>query len=484
MEIECKIYFPLVEERRFVSRIKPVRFLLILTSLLQLLIKDTVAFVPSSVPVPVVLSKQPAASLSSSLLFMARSDRPSGGGGGNASTKNAKTTKKPTKTKRDKPAATSTQPSKSAQVNVKQKKTSSAPPWQIISSKDMKKQVQAETKRRELAQQGIHASPNAEVLEDFTLSNAFLDPVDKSILAWKRFSPSSQHIIKFFGSFLDKRLPPRIGVPEIAFLGRSNVGKSSLLNKLIGSETARVGKTPGATASVNLYGMLKKQKPILGLVDLPGFGYAKLSKESKESVQLAAENYLGKRTELVLGILLVDIRRVPSDDDRAVLAALYDQGVPIVVVATKVDKISSEEKTDEALEVIRDGLGLPEGQPLSVSTVTGHGIKDLWKIIMEACETGVEEYRDKLLKGGKDAKEQQEVFSDDDDEEIAYNQGFDWIHDSGVMYEGDNEDYEEEESDNKERFEKKEEGGRPQQNEFSLKFLKKKAKKMEQRGEV
>jgi len=139
-------------------------------------------------------------------------------------------------------------------------------------------------------------------------------------------------------------------VPEVAFVGRSNVGKSSLLNKLVSlskqkrddfADQARVGKTPGATASVNLYGLLgtSRNEPILGLADLPGFGYAKLSKEPKSQVEAAAESYLAKRHELALAVLLVDARRVPSADDRAVLAALYDLNVPLCVVATKVDKL-------------------------------------------------------------------------------------------------------------------------------------------------
>lgn len=167
----------------------------------------------------------------------------------------------------------------------------------------------------------------------------------------------------------------------LPFFLRSNVGKSSLLNRLSSfsrreegfNDVARVGKTPGATASVNLYAFYdKKEKPLLGFVDLPGFGYAKLSKGIKESVQQTAEKYLGKRTELVLGILLVDIRRVPSEDDRIVLAALFDMGVPIVVVATKTDKLSKNE-VEYRLEDIRDGLGLPEGQPMRVSSRTGEG---------------------------------------------------------------------------------------------------------------
>jgi GTP-binding protein len=422
-----------------------------------------IAFVPTAA----LISQRPMPSLS---LLLAKK-------GGAPSSKKKKPDKTSASTKRDKapPGKTTTR----AQEANNQKKQSSGPPWQIVSKKDMKKKVEAEKKRRELAQQGIHNSPEVEQI-DISISSDFLDPVDKSFLAWKRYSPSPNHEVEFIGAYLDKRLPPRLGAPEIAFLGRSNVGKSSLLNKLVASESARVGKTPGATASVNLYGIYKNDKAILGLVDLPGFGYAKLSKENKESVQLAAENYLAKRKELVLGILLVDIRREPSDDDRAVLAALYDKGLPIVVVATKVDKMSKVE-LEPALEGIRMGLGLPEGQPLCVSSVTGQGIKDMWQIIMEACEAGVEEYRGKLRRGGQ-AEKRKPVFSDEDDD-VAYNQGYDWIHDSDIMYEGSAEDYDPNE-DNSDDEEYEEEPDNALDKRESLKSLKKMAKDMERRGEV
>jgi ribosome biogenesis GTP-binding protein YsxC/EngB len=203
---------------------------------------------------------------------------------------------------------------------------------------------------------------------------------------------------------------PLVGFREVAFLGRSNVGKSStsqqtyqMFTQASTLESAVVGKTPGATASVNLYTLERKQsmKPLMGFVDLPGFGYARLSKDTKESVETAAERYLGKRKELALGILLVDIRRIPSDDDRAVLAALYDMGVPIVVVATKKDKISSRNQLLSQMEEVRVGLGLPIGQPLCISSKTGEGVKQLWGIIMDACEDRVLELREGIEKGAK-----------------------------------------------------------------------------------
>ena len=162
------------------------------------------------------------------------------------------------------------------------------------------------------------AKEGGEANHQWVISKAFLNQFDKSFLAWKWFSLSAVPCdMKFVAAVLDQKPLPRISVPKIAFLGCSNVGKSSLLNRLSSfannknnnngsNDEARVGKTPGATASVNLYALFDKSKrPLLGLVELPGFGYAKLSKEVQESVQQAAERYLGNRQELVLGILLV-----------------------------------------------------------------------------------------------------------------------------------------------------------------------------------
>lgn len=272
------------------------------------------------------------------------------------------------------------------------------------------------------------------------------------------------------------------------------MGKSSLLNRLSSyskkeggvTDEARVGKTPGATASVNLFGFYdKKDKPMMGFVDLPGFGYAKLSKGVKESVQQAAERYLDKRKELVLGILLVDIRRIPSDDDRAVLAALFDQGLPIVVIATKVDKVNKNDLEGQ-LEQIRDGLGLPPGQPFSVSSITGEGTKALWNIIMEASEGAVEEFHMELQRGGTPDTENLEEVEEEDDEDPVYDQGYDWIQNGDVVYEGSDEDYfeGEEEEDGYLYYEDDTMDNMPVEREESLKELKKRARKLEEENKV
>jgi GTP-binding protein len=411
-----------------------------------------------------------------------------------------------------------------------------APPWQTISTKDMNKNVEAEKNRRLISKgTGQHLTP-AEIEETQTTyerSKSFLSPQDKLLCSWKPFAlNSNKQEIKFQGAYLNKQLPPRLGVPEVAFLGRSNVGKSSLLNRLVGkSDLARVGKTPGATASVNLYGIFDKvktkgqqtsdanhsnnNKPLLGLVDLPGFGYAKLDKGTQQSIQDTAENYLAKRKELALGILLVDSRRVPTMDDKAVLASLFDMGLPLMVVATKADKFSTQDQIDKSLEVINRELGLPKGQPLCISVVSGQGIKDLWRIVLEACEGHIDEFKNNVEQGGdKNEQERQPmnkgssttepeyIEDDDDDAEIRYSQGYDWIQGS-VMYEGqegdasyddgeddyerrsgsaneDDDNYDDDEdddsdnaSDNKNDIPQKE----------TMKYLRKKAKEMEKRGE-
>lgn len=403
-------------------------------------------------------------------------------------------------------------------VHIETKKSN--PPWQVLGKKDMITHVENEIARRERIRIGID-SPSAGNINnerqkaDVSGSSQLMSTADRSMLGWKRFNPvTTPSGLTMIGAYLDKRLPPSLGVPEIAFLGRSNVGKSSLLNRLVskaGGDSARVGKTPGATAAVNLYALLgqkrtgvKDAKPILGFADLPGFGYAKLSKEIKESVEEAAERYLGKRRELALGILLVDSRREPNADDRAVLAALFDMGVPLIVVATKSDKLNVNE-VEISMATIRDGLGLPDEQPLRISAVTGEGIKELWRIILDACEMRVEELKLSIEKGKDDGgvmrmaldddNEGDDFFDDDDNDEdyfddgedLVYNQGYDWVQGEGLadvaeiadedFYDGgvyvENEDVKL----NREKQQMEKES-------FSLKNLNQRVDAMERRGEI
>jgi GTP-binding protein len=418
------------------------------------------------------------------------------GGGSNPRKQSAgkKKNKKATTLKSNSPSA-STAPQKkkvgNSNTNNNRKVT---PPWEVLTSKDAKANIEKEKARRERAREGDHTSLEEEASAARTsqsLSKSFLTETEQRFLKWKRFNPLSAPVgMRFIGSYLDRRLPPSLGVPEIAFLGRSNVGKSSLLNRLSTAANqrvqARVGKTPGATASVNLYALMDaKERELLGWADLPGFGYAKLSKEVKEAVQLAAENYLDRRRELCVGILLVDIRRDPSKDDRAVLAALYDKGIPLVVVATKIDKISNQHQREVCLETIRVGLGLPEGQPLAVSSTTGEGTRDLWQIILEACEDGVRSTRAKYDNESRqeqleeEEEEDGEVFVDDED--VVYSQGYDWVQGEDDFYD-DEDDYIE---DPRTSYDDDDDNGNQiELQRETLKSLRIKSIEMEKRGEL
>jgi len=334
--------------------------------------------------------------------------------------------------------------------------TRSTPPWQVMSKKDQAKNAVALKAQREQLKKDPDIKIDTSIptySADMSNSNTLLSPTLRSLLSWKRFKPSSNtstntnnnnndakaRELSYIGSYLSNNKPPSLGVPEIAFLGRSNVGKSSLLNKLTSSQIARVGKTPGATASVNLYCLSESTKntpkPLLGLVDLPGFGYAKLSKERKEQVEVAAEQYLNSRKELSLGILLVDVRRDPSTEDKSILAALYDLNVPLCVIATKVDKLKPNER-EKCIDNIHQGLGLPENQPLVMSSVTGEGVRDLWRIILDACNEKINDLKQSIEEGGEDEDEEDDWWASSeendnvfqDGEDLVYDQGYDWVH--------------------------------------------------------
>jgi GTP-binding protein EngB required for normal cell division len=120
---------------------------------------------------------------------------------------------------------------------------------------------------------------------------------------------------------------------------------------------------------------------VLSFVDLPGFGYAKLSKGRKSEIECLAERYLAKSRAISLVVLLVDARREVAEEDKAVLAALYDMGLSVCVVATKIDKIGKDWSRER--DVVSYGLGLPEGQPLGCSSKDGRGVRELWGVIRE-----------------------------------------------------------------------------------------------------
>ena len=176
---------------------------------------------------------------------------------------------------------------------------------------------------------------------------------------------------------------PRDPKPEIALSGRSNVGKSSLINTLLGRKSlARVSSAPGKTITINYYNIDGK----LYLVDLPGYGYAKRSQESKKSWSSLTEDYFLKNPSadaIKLVIQLIDIRTGPTDDDIMMINFLIDSGFPFVVVATKTDKLSKS-RLEEALKSLDEGCFAGTGiETIPFSSVTREGQEQLWSKINE-----------------------------------------------------------------------------------------------------
>ncbi len=179
---------------------------------------------------------------------------------------------------------------------------------------------------------------------------------------------------------------PQTELPEIAFAGRSNVGKSSLLNALVQRKSiARVSKTPGRTREINFF----RVNDAFVLVDLPGYGYAKISKEKRADWRPLIESYLKLTPQLRGIVLLLDIRRDPSDDDRAMLDFLSEVEIPTIVAATKADKLSKN-AVDERVGEIAQQVGLSRDQVIPFSARTGEGRLELAEAVMTAVNARVE----------------------------------------------------------------------------------------------
>lgn len=167
-------------------------------------------------------------------------------------------------------------------------------------------------------------------------------------------------------------------LPEIAFSGRSNVGKSSLLNKLVRRKAlARVSATPGKTREINFF----RVNDAFHLVDLPGYGYARVSKVARNAWRPLIEGYLKTSAHLRGVVQLVDARHPPSSDDLRMMDFLASLGVPTIVVATKADKLSRTER-GPALATLADRLGIEDGQLIPFSARTGEGRDDLAQAVV------------------------------------------------------------------------------------------------------
>ena len=176
---------------------------------------------------------------------------------------------------------------------------------------------------------------------------------------------------------------PENDMMDVVFVGKSNVGKSSIINMLLNRKNlARVGNAPGKTRVINFYNVDDR----FYFVDLPGYGYAKVSKEMRNSWGKMIEGYFNQRKKTVLVILLIDIRHEPGENDRLMHDWIAHYGYPYIVAASKADKIKKSQ-LEKHLQTIRDGLELePQIPILPFSALKKTGGEELWKYIAASIE--------------------------------------------------------------------------------------------------
>ena len=176
---------------------------------------------------------------------------------------------------------------------------------------------------------------------------------------------------------ITSKLPENI-LPEIAFAGKSNVGKSSLINALMNRKSfARTSATPGKTQTINFYNINEE----LYLVDLPGYGYAKVSEQEKAKWGKLIEKYLHGSKQLKAVFLLIDIRHAPSANDKMMYEWIVAQGYHPIIIATKLDKIKRSQK-DKQIKLIKQGLEvLPDTKVIPFSAETKQGRDEFWEFV-------------------------------------------------------------------------------------------------------
>lgn len=185
---------------------------------------------------------------------------------------------------------------------------------------------------------------------------------------------------------------PAPALPEVAFLGRSNVGKSSVINSLLGAKIAKTSSTPGRTQSINFFEVRWAGKPQAELVftDLPGYGYARVPREISKQWPTFIEPYLTERRCLALCLSLVDLNVPPQESDKRLLAFLQSLGRPFLMVGTKADKLSGN-ALHKSLDAFRKAV--PELRVVPYSARTGAGRDELWREI----RTSIARYGDSLV---------------------------------------------------------------------------------------
>lgn len=196
---------------------------------------------------------------------------------------------------------------------------------------------------------------------------------------------SMRVLARFLAAATDAAHFPPPSLPEVAFLGRSNVGKSSVINSLLGSKLARTSSTPGRTRSINFFEIRwpGKPRPELIFADLPGYGYAKISREISQEWPSFIEPYLKLRPSLALCVALIDVNVPPQQSDQQLLDFLNGQGHGFVLVATKSDRLSNNQLYNN---VRRLADQYPSARVLPYSAKTSSGRDELWARIREATQ--------------------------------------------------------------------------------------------------
>ena len=196
-------------------------------------------------------------------------------------------------------------------------------------------------------------------------------------------------LARFLASATDASHFPAPGLPEIAFLGRSNVGKSSLINSLVGTKLARTSSTPGRTRAINFFEVRwpGKPRPEMIFADLPGYGYAKISREISEEWPKFIDPYLRERPTLALCIALIDANVPPQSSDRQLLDFLNSLGREFLLVATKSDRLSNNQLNNSLRTLAAEYTA---ARPIPFSAKSGLGRDELWKRIRHAAQSAVE----------------------------------------------------------------------------------------------
>jgi GTP-binding protein len=192
-------------------------------------------------------------------------------------------------------------------------------------------------------------------------------------------------LARFMLSASDVAHFPAPALPEVAFLGRSNVGKSSVINSLLGAKLAKTSSTPGRTRSINFFEVRwpGKPQPEVIFTDLPGYGYAKISREISSQWPSFIEPYLNERPCLALCLALIDISVPPQESDKQLAGFLQSSGRPFVIVATKSDRLSGNQLRN-ALRISAESL--PGATVIPFSAKTGAGKEQLWQQIRKAID--------------------------------------------------------------------------------------------------